>query len=211
MRKIAWLFVGLWTSMAAFGATPNKGHNGYDSSLKTSIKSRKRQDARVDAIWSRVENQITAQGDVWFKAGDYPAIINSERFLSSEDPADYDYATNLGWMLENIEQYDEALAVYVRYRKDNPKAPDAAFPEANFYFMRKAYARVPALLLSTMDSHPHPNSYRLLAHSYEKLGLYPDAIKVWKSLLAAHPDDRGALANQRKDERFIQKQTPPGS
>jgi tetratricopeptide (TPR) repeat protein len=191
-------------------ATPPIKHNHKIGTVRKS-GTKNRENARLDAIWTGVENELTAQNDAWFKVGDYPAVINSLRFLNSEDPTDYDYATSLGWMLENVTQYDEALAVYVRYRKFNSKEADAAFPEANFYFMRKVYARVPPLLVTTLDAKPHPNSYRLLAHSYEKLGLYPDAVKVWKRLIADYPSDKVAPVNEKKDELKIQKQSPVGA
>ena len=163
-------------------------------------------DARMQQIWRRVENRMTDQTDIWFGAGDYPASINLLRFENAEDPKDYEFVTNLGWMLENVENYDEALVVYVRYRKQNAGMADAPFPEANFYFSRHAYSKVPPLLETTIAAKPHPNSYRLLAHAYEKLGLLPDAVKVWKKLIADHPEDIGAKANLKKMEARLSTQ-----
>src|SRR5437660_1077756 len=93
---------------------------------------------RVDAIWETAENRMRHQIDVWFDNGDYPRCIQTLKLLAKADPADYETQTDLGWMLENVERYDEALAVYVHYRKSFPSLPDAAFPEANFYFMKRA-------------------------------------------------------------------------
>ncbi len=192
--KFVWSMFGIMAAAAAL-ATPPKD-----------LARAKKGNDRMSLIWAHMESRLTQQGDIWFKTGDYPAAISSLRFLNSEDPNDYDFATSLGWMLENVNQYDEALAVYVRYRKDNPKAPDGPFPEANFYFAKKAYTRVPPLLSASLTMKPHPNSYRLLAHSYEKLGEYPDAIKVWKRLIADYPHDVAAPTNERKDEAIMQKQ-----
>jgi tetratricopeptide (TPR) repeat protein len=163
-------------------------------------------DQRLQQIWRHVENRMTDQDDIWFGLGDYLACINLLRYMNSESPTDYEYATNLGWMLENVENYDQALVVYVRYRKDNTGMPDAPFPEANFYFSRKAYAKVPPLLEGSIVQKPHPNSYRLLAHSYEKLGLLPDALKVWKQLVSDHPEDGAAKVNLKKTEDRISSQ-----
>ncbi len=161
---------------------------------------------RMQQIWRHVEDRMTDQTDIWFGIGDYLASINTLRFENKEDPADYEFATNLGWMLENVENYDQALVVYIHYRKDNAGLPDAPFPEANFYFSRRAYAKVPPLLQASINQKPHPNSYRLLAHAYEKLGLLPDALKVWKQLVADHPEDDAAKANLKKTEGRLASQ-----
>lgn len=207
MNRLGWILVGLLVASAALGAPPTKSH--LNPKGKHSV--RKDKDSRVDAIWARVENRISDQTDVWFKQGDYPAAINLLRFLNSEDPASYDYAWSLGWMLENDNQYDQALVVYVRFRKDNPADKDAPFLEAYFYFMKKAYARVVPLLSPTIDLRPQRNAYSVLAHAYEKLGMLPDAVKVWKKLIADHPEDLAGPPNLRKDERLVQTQNTNGA
>ena len=164
----------------------------------------------LKAIWDHIDNRLNSQTDLWFKDGFFPTCISLLRFMNAEDPTDYETATNLGWMLENVHKWDEALATYVRYRKDNPAEPDAPFPEANFYFMQKAYSKVPPLLQASIVKHPHPNSYRLLAHSYEKLGLFPDALKVWQQLVADHPEDDAAKVNMNKVEKKISSKASAG-
>jgi tetratricopeptide (TPR) repeat protein len=158
---------------------------------------------RTDAIWLAAEIRLNNQSDIWFEAGDYPRTTNLLRFMAESDPADYFANADLGWMLENMHQYDEALAVYIKFRKENPKMPDAPFPEADFYFTRKAYSKIPPIIEPTIASHPHPNSYRVLAHSYERLGLMQDAVRVWKTYIALHPEDLTAKKNLDKDVKKL--------
>jgi len=162
----------------------------------------KRMAAIQDATDDRIRNQI----DVWFERGDYPRCTQALRYLATAKPGDYDAQSDFGWMLENMEQYDEALAVYIHYRKKYPDQPDSAFPEAYFYFSRKAYSKVPPLLEPTISGKPHPNSYRLLAHSYERLGLLVDAKRTWSTLVRVHPEDDTAKANLDKVEKKINSQ-----
>ncbi|HZH98842.1 MAG TPA: hypothetical protein VEX38_07705 [Fimbriimonadaceae bacterium] len=164
------------------------------------------QKPRLDAIWAAVHNRLTGQMDFWFEDGDYPRCIQMLRVLNEMDPSDYEAATDLGWMLENVESYDEALAVYIKFRKDNPKSPDAAFPEANFYYFRKAYSKVPPLIEPTLKSKPHGNSFRILAHSYERLGLLADSKRVWQNFIKLAPKDETARANLRRVEGKIKSQ-----
>jgi tetratricopeptide (TPR) repeat protein len=144
---------------------------------------------RVNTIWAWVDSRLSDQISVWFDAGDYPRCTQLLRFRASADPADYFSNTDLGWMLENQENYDEALATYIKFRRNNPKMPDGPYPEANFYFLHRAYSKIPPLLEPSIAAKPHPNSYRELAHSYERLGLLPDAKRVWKKLVADYPFD----------------------
>jgi tetratricopeptide (TPR) repeat protein len=151
---------------------------------------------RVHAIWEAVNERISRQSDVWFKDGDYPRAVQLLRFHYSLDPSDYEVGTNLGWMLENIEQWDQALAVYIQLRTSNPKNLDDAWPEANYYYMKKAYAKVPPILEPTIKGHdPQPNIYRTLAHAYEKMNMFSDCKRVWQLYISKHPEDGTAKAN----------------
>lgn len=160
---------------------------------------------RVDAIWNFAVDRINRQNDIWFEDGDFPRVINMCRVMYALYPGDYEVATNLGWMLENIEHWDEALAVYIKFRNDNPADPDSAWPEANFYYMKKVYEKVPALLEPTlkMARKPHPNTYRTLAHSYERMNQLADSQRVWKSYLQIAPDDAPAKNNLTRVEKKL--------
>jgi tetratricopeptide (TPR) repeat protein len=164
---------------------------------------------RLKAIWSVAQERLDGQNDYWFEAGDYPRTIHSLRMANALFPDDYEVATNLGWLLESTEQWDEALVVYIRFGNDNPSDPDAAYPEANFYFMKKAYAKVPSLIEPTLPKKPHPNSFRVLAHSYERLGMLKDSARVWQSYIALAPSDDAAKNNLRRVENKMKGEAPP--
>lgn len=163
------------------------------------------QSSRMDAIWRSMVGQIERQADEWFEKGEFPKSTQTLRLQFEFEPHDYEVATNLGWMLENVELWDEALAVYIRFRKMNPQDPNAAYPEANFYFRRKAYAKVPQLLEPTLPRNPHANSFRTLAHSYEKMQMYADSKRTWEALLKRDPGDEAAKNNLRRVQSKIQK------
>ena len=161
---------------------------------------------RIDAIMDFANDRMSTEIDVLFDDGDFPAVIGLLKVQAEQYPADYDVWTNLGWMQENVEQWDAALATYVRYKRQNPTDPDAALPEANFYFMRKVYAKVPPLMEPAIKGgKTHANAYRILAKSYERQGMLGDALRVYKSLVARDPDDGAAKANVRRVEDKIEK------
>jgi tetratricopeptide (TPR) repeat protein len=164
---------------------------------------------RMDAIWRAAYARMEKQNDYWFDEGDFPRIIHSLRLMNSVFPEDYEAATNLGWLLESTDQNDEALVVYIRFAKENPDNPDAAYPEANFYFMKRAYAKVPPIVEPSIKGRPpHPNSFRILAHAYEKLGMFKDSLRVWNALLALTPNDQAAKLNQRRVENKLKGEPP---
>lgn len=167
-----------------------------------------RQDQRSQTIWDAAHNRFVDQLDYWFEDGDYPRCIQLLRVLNDLEPANYEVATDLGWLLESTEEPDAALAIYVRFRKDNPNDPDAGLPEADFYFKKKMYAKVPPLLEEALAMKPHANVFRRLAHAYERLGLLADSKRVWTQYLAINPSDEPAKANLRRVEERIIKPRP---
>lgn len=168
-------------------------------------------DPRLDAIWVAAESRMSDQIDQWFEVGDYPRCIQLLRVWYAFEPHDYDVATNLGYLLKSTEAYDEELAVYVKYRKENPEDPDGPFPEANFYFERKVYSKIPALLEPTLKRKPHGNSYRRLAHAYERLGLLTDCVRIWTAFLAVSPKDGAAKSNLQRVQGMLRSDAVPTS
>ncbi|MFY9233918.1 MAG: hypothetical protein WAO58_05580 [Fimbriimonadaceae bacterium] len=160
---------------------------------------------RMRVIWEAFNERLVMQNDIWFEDGEFPRVVQLLRVLYAMTPNSYEQATNLGWMLENIERWNEALAVYVGFRKQNAFHPEAYFPEADFYFKRKMYTRVPPLLEPTlkMPIKPHANSYRLLALSYERTGLLGDAQRVWNLLIKRDPADGAAKMNLSRVEKKL--------
>jgi tetratricopeptide (TPR) repeat protein len=180
-----WLWMGalLTTVAVAHGQTPDP--------------------KRLNAIWGAVGDHLNRQSDAWFDDGDFPKVVQILRMHFVLTPNDYEIATNLGWMLENIQLREEALAVYIRFRKTNPNDPDAAFPEGNYYFLKKAYAKVPPIIEPTLKRRPHANSFRILAHAYDRLKMYGDAKRVWQMYLSENPDDETAKLNLSKIEKKL--------
>ena len=160
---------------------------------------------RQAAIWSHAQGRIEQQMDIWFEDGDYPKVIQVLKIEANAFPNDYEVATNLGWMQENVEDYDAATRSYERYLKNNPKDPDASFPLASLYFRKKNYARVPALLEPAVKRTPppHPNVFRTLAHSYERTDRLTESRRVWQSYIKIAPNDDTAKVNLRRVEKKI--------
>ncbi len=160
---------------------------------------------RTEGIWAYAVLRMQRQNDFWFRLGDFPRVIQSLRFQALIFPHNYDIVTNLGYMLENVEDRSSALAVYIKYRESNPEDPEAYYPEAEYYFKKKAWDKVPPLIEPSLKvgPGPPPNSYRILAHSYEHLNLLGDAVRIWKQYLAKAPADEMAKNNLSRVEKKL--------
>lgn len=156
-------------------------------------------------MFGAVAGRVEAERDAMFDDGAFPAAIASLAWEVIWRPYDYEVVTNLGWMYGNIERYDLELATYVRFREGFPEWAEAYYPEAEFYFKKRVYKPVAALLGQTIDfeTKPHPNSYRLLAHAYDRLGNYSESLRVWEILVKLTPDDAAAVVNRDKVKRKI--------
>ncbi len=156
--------------------------------------------SRKAAILSAINLRLGNQQNMWFKNGRFPTVVQSLRIQYDFNPHSNDIATNLGWMMENIHLYSEALDVYRQYRLENSSNPDASFPEGFFYFRMKRYNDEIRLFEKAINSKPHPgpNTYRILAHTYDRLKRFKDALRVYDAYLAWSPNDLAAIANVKR-------------
>ena len=126
--------------------------------------------SRDDEIWAAVNDRVSTQVDIWFDLGDFPKSIQLLEFEQHVVPASYDVATSLGWMYENVLDYDSAVVAYKRYEVENPSEPDNALPLAEMYFRQKKYAKVIETVAHLLNRKKlHANNYRITANSYERL------------------------------------------
>jgi tetratricopeptide (TPR) repeat protein len=163
------------------------------------------QQQRLDAIWSAADARMSQQLDVWFDDGEFPSCIQLLHVRNDLQPHDYEIATDLGWMLENVEQNDKAILVYEEFLKENPHDADAALPVAQHYFLKKQYAKVLPILEPRIKTNSHPNNFRILAHSYERLGRLKDSERMWKRYLQLTPDDGPAKVNLARVQKKIKE------
>ncbi|MCW5943699.1 MAG: tetratricopeptide repeat protein [Fimbriimonadaceae bacterium] len=158
--------------------------------------------AREALIWDAVYSRMTTQNDKWFKAGDFPRCLQQLKFVYEFDPHDYESASDLAWMLENVHEWDEAKAVYARYQKENPNDPDRGLPQAQSAFNQREYAKAAQILEPMLSDKAHPNVFRVLAHSYSKLGRYKDSLRVWDRYVKLYPADDAGKRNRDKVKRL---------
>ena len=150
---------------------------------------------RVDEIWGHATNRLVDQLDQSFEDGDFPFVISMLRVSFADEPKNYDTVTSLGWMLENVQEWEQAEDFYKQFRLDNPGNPEAAYPLGFFYYMRKRYTDAERVLEPTVKVAVHANTFRILAKCYERDKKYSEAIRIWEVQIKKWPDDLPAKAN----------------
>lgn len=151
-----------------------------------------------DRAMRAFEERIISQNDAWFADGDYRLVIEGLEYHNLIRPGNYELATNLAWMYFNIEDPTNQLRVCVDLRNSHPRDAEAWYPEAEFYFLKRAYKQVIELLEPTLkfERKPHANTYRLLGRSYKSLQMYADAARVYGELAKIDPSDLAAIKNR---------------
>ena len=165
---------------------------------------------RLDSIWYAATNRISQQADLWYSHGEYLPCIQLLKLETQIFPYDFDSVDVLGWLQESTNDGAGALATYIAFRQKNPGDPDGPYMEAMYYYRKQAYAKVPPLLepLIKATPPPHPNVYRELAHSYEKMNLLADSKRVWEAYLAVAPNDSSAKTNLDRVEKKLKGLLP---
>ncbi len=188
--KLGLVFVGIALVSLGFSQAPKKEALGKAKVPKSSS-------SREAEIWGAFNDRLTTQIDVWFKDGEFLKAIQIIGAQYELDPKDYEVATNLAWMLENVEEWDKGLAVYKRYAKDNADSPDAFQPLAESYFLKRKFTEAIAVLSPIVGKVPklHPNMYRMLGTSYERVKKYKEAIPIWEMYIKLAPNDGQAKVN----------------
>ena len=153
---------------------------------------------RISEIWDHVDNRLVTQSDVWFERGEFPMCISMLRVQYAYSPNDQDVMSSLGWMLENVEQIDDARGVYIDFSKNNPDNADAIFSLGFSYYNKKDFDNTIKFLEPSLTKNPSPNTYRILAKAYEKKGKFSDAVRVWEVELKRFPGEPTAIANIKR-------------
>lgn len=146
---------------------------------------------RMGVIWNAYQDRLASQTDHDFEQGDFPKVIQLLKVQTDMDRQGYERWTDLIWMLGNVEEYAAQIAAARQFRNYNLTNPEAWYPEAEIYFIKRAFVKVIPIMEEAirLKGTIHPNSYRILANSWTRLGFKSEAIRVWEQMLKRYPND----------------------
>jgi putative PEP-CTERM system TPR-repeat lipoprotein len=134
-----------------------------------------------------------AGGAKW-KAGNQMAAADSFRKAIAINPDFVDARVALASVLLEAREYDLALEVAKRIQTDVPKSALGFRLEGTIRTQKGEQKGAVAALEAAMNLAAESNIARQLGDAYMKVGRSKDAIKLMQDWLAAHTDDRSAMA-----------------
>ena len=163
--------------------------------------------SQTEDILAYMRGRINRQNDAWFHDGDFVPVIQNQEILVQIDPQDEDTWSSLVWMYQNVEDPQMEWLTAKRFAAANPTYSDSNYYEALFLFRHRMYAKVPALLEPAIKFVPpaDANCYRLLAHSYTRMGYLADSLRVWDAYIKINPNDGQAKVNRKKVADILHK------
>lgn len=159
---------------------------------------------KSDQVFRIIEEEMMGEANEWFEDGEFARVVQVCRLRYGLYPGNYDATTDLGWMLTNIEEDEQAIEVYRAYLTENKKDVDRGLPLATYFVIEKRFKDVIDVLEPIVgEKGQHANNYRLLARAYEKENRLKDAIETFKRMLKVFPDDMTAKANLNRLEKKL--------
>lgn len=149
---------------------------------------------------------LGARSDEWFHQGSYLRSIQAFRMMTAYDPSEMQPRFLTAWLLWSSGRDDEAQETF---RQAVLAAPDSWEPylEAGHHWSgRRDYVRA-ALWLSHACLRGAPvEGWKTLAHTYRRLGLYEDAIRVMEQAREMDPSDETIPRNLELLRRMLEQQ-----
>jgi tetratricopeptide (TPR) repeat protein len=181
---------------------------------KTPESSQGYNETQVQGVSSEVVDILWARTDFWWHQGEWGRVVAEDRFITEIDPQFLlPYSTG-GWLLESEGQLTEAKEYYILGAKRNPNKSFLWFSLGFYYFnTMKDYPSAIKYFQCAADAPDGGiNSWKMLAHSYEKNRQLPQAIAVWIKLQQRYPNDPIVIHNLAKDQTLVLASAPtPGS
>lgn len=145
---------------------------------------------QVDGILSGVVDALWAQNDQYFHEGDYPRIIALDRIIVQADPHFIDCYTTGALLMWSDGLDADAEAFYRQCIQNNPRTSAAYYDYGVFLYHHLRRYDAARRVFQTSAALPDAGviDWRMLAHSYEKLGQYDRAVTEWRRIKARWPN-----------------------
>ena len=170
--------------------TPALAASRHSPAPRRAVSPAQQSAAQVDGILSGVVDALWAQNDHYFHEGDYPRIIGLDRIIVQADPHFIDCYTTGAWLMWSDGLDADADAFYRQCVQNNPRTSAAYYDYGAFLFHHLRRYDDARRVFQASAALPDAGviDWRMLAHSYEKLGQYDRAALVWRRIKARWPN-----------------------
>lgn len=163
--------------------------------------------SQIDGICKIVTGELWNRTDYYFDAGDYPRSIALDRVITAADPQFMEAYVTGAWLMDSLGDKKDAEAFYTQCVTNNPKHSYGYYNLGWFYYNSlKNYPKALTIFqadVKTPDA--DVNDWKMLAHSYEKLGQYDRALAVWKQTKKLYPNGPAVDFNLAQAEQRAQQ------
>lgn len=163
--------------------------------------------AQIDGICSIVAGDLWNRTDYYFDAGDYPRAIALDRVIAVAEPQFMDSYVTGAWLMDSMGDRKDAEAFYRDCVINNPRRSYGYYNLGWFYYNSlKDYPKALATFqadVKTPDA--DVNDWKMLAHCYEKLGNYNQALVVWKQTAKLYPTGPAVQFNLAQAEQRVKQ------
>jgi tetratricopeptide (TPR) repeat protein len=155
--------------------------------------------AQVDAILDDVVDRLWTRGDWYWHEGRYEERVALDRLVIRMEPRFAEAYGTAGWLLESLGRDQEALALYRQAVAAVPDRWETHEDLGMFHYQHKEYeAAAAAFKQATQQPGAPAYSWKMLAHSYERIGDLERSVAAWEEAGRVAPDDGAVAVNLRR-------------
>jgi tetratricopeptide (TPR) repeat protein len=154
------------------------------------------QDSRnmLEDVLTRTRDLLWEKTDEFWHEGYLARCAAMCRLLTEFDPTDIEAYSNGAWLMSSLDREDEALAYLEQGLSFNLDRYDMYSELGQFYFRRKNYEKAVEYYEKAVKFSDCPIViWHQLAHSYERSGDIPEAIKIWEHIMTLDPKDEDTV------------------
>jgi tetratricopeptide (TPR) repeat protein len=160
--------------------------------------------AQVDGITGRVTDLIWNQTDAYWHDGDYDRIIDLARVVVEIEPNFVEAWGVAAWLLWSRGDTPGADAFLAEGARRNPDRYELHYELGWHLFNTKRFAQaLPHLQTATRFSDADQRAWKNLAHTYERLDRWDDALAAWRTVVSRFPNDTSGPVNLRRVEARV--------
>lgn len=164
---------------------------------------------RSGAILNQIMNRISIQTDEWFHDGAYLRSVQGQKMLVAYNPRDLESYHLAAWLLWSSGRPDEAQDVYYAALRANPQSWETPFELGMHWTGRRDYSQAAFWFTHAVLRGGPPECWKMLAHTYRRLGYLETALGIFQYLVPMAPDDPAVPLNIERLQRMIAERDNP--
>lgn len=164
---------------------------------------------KLQNVLSDVRDQLWDKSDEFFHAGDYQRCIGILRLIAEIDPTDSEAYSVGAWLMYSTDKKAEGIAFLELGLKRNPKDFESYKNLGDYYFLLEDHKHAAFYYVKALEFPDCPKILlHALAHCYEELGQFQEAVETWERAAALEPNDPVVKNNLERVKKELADRKP---